>query len=149
MQPTIMIVEDYEMVRALLREWLGSALPGCRFLEAQSGEEAITLVSTCPPEVVLMDIGLTRMSGIEATRNIKAIAPQTQVVMLTIHEDDAYRADATAAGASAYVPKRMMQKELLPALRALLPAHAQDEPEEVVPQIMKVDNDGRVQRDMA
>jgi DNA-binding NarL/FixJ family response regulator len=84
-----------------------------------------------------MDIGLTQMNGIEATRHIKAIAPQTQVVMLTIHEDDAYRADASAAGASAYVPKRKMQTELLPALRALLQTRAQDEPKEVVPQIIK------------
>lgn len=137
MQPVIMIVEDYEMVRALLHEWLGTAFPDCRFLEAHSGEEAIALASASPPEVVLMDIGLTQMNGIEATRHIKAIAPQTQVVMLTIHEDDAYRADASAAGASAYVPKRKMQTELLPALRALLQTRAQDEPKEVVPQIIK------------
>jgi DNA-binding NarL/FixJ family response regulator len=137
MQPTILIVEDYEMVRALLHEWLGTAFPDCRFQEAHSGEEAIALASASPPEVVLMDIGLTQMNGIEATRHIKAIAPQTQVVMLTIHEDDAYRADASAAGASAYVPKRKMQTELLPALRALLQTRAQDEPKEVVPQIIK------------
>jgi DNA-binding NarL/FixJ family response regulator len=67
------------------------------------------------------------MNGIEATRRIKAAAPTAQVVMLTIHEDEAYRADAAAAGASAYVPKRLMQTELLPALEALLSGQEESE----------------------
>jgi len=56
------------------------------------------------------------------TRRIKAAAPGTQVVILTIHEGDDYRADATAAGASAYVSKRAMHTDLIPTLATLLPA---------------------------
>jgi len=120
MTATILIIEDHEAVRRSLRDWLEVEFPQSRVIEAASGEEAIALTRVESPRLVVMDISLPGMSGIEATRRIKAALPSTQVVMLTIHEDDAHRADATAAGASAYVPKRVMQTELLPTLAALL-----------------------------
>ncbi len=120
MSATILIVEDHDTVRRSLRDWLEVEFPQCRVIEAASGEEAIALIRTESPRLVVMDISLPGMSGIEATRQIKAALPSTQVVMLTIHEDDAHRADATTAGASAYVPKRVMQTELIPTLAALL-----------------------------
>jgi DNA-binding NarL/FixJ family response regulator len=89
-------------------------------IEASSAEEALALVPVEAPRLVVMDISLPGMSGIEATRQIKAVLPSTKVVMLTIYEGDSYRADATMAGASAYVPKRAMQTELMPTLAALL-----------------------------
>jgi DNA-binding NarL/FixJ family response regulator len=88
--------------------------------EAASGEEAIALLRTESPRLVVMDIILPGMNGIEATRQIKATLPSAQIVMLTVHEDDTYRTDATVAGASAYVPKRAMQTELSLTLAALL-----------------------------
>ena len=120
MAATILIVEDHEAVRRSLRDWLQVEFPQCRVIEASSGEEAIALIRTESPRLVVMDISLPGMGGIEATRRIKAALPSAQVVMLTIHEDDAHRVDATRAGASAYVPKRVMQTELVPALAALL-----------------------------
>ncbi|MFQ5857360.1 MAG: response regulator transcription factor [Anaerolineae bacterium] len=120
MAATILIVEDHDAVRRSLRDWLEVEFPQCRVIEAVSGEEAIALIQIESPRLVVMDISLPGMSGIEATRQIKAALPSTQVVMLTIHEDDAHRADATAAGASAYVSKRVMQTELIPTLAALL-----------------------------
>ena len=120
MPATILIVEDHDAVRRSLRDWLEVEFPQCRVIEAASGEEAIALIRIESPRLVVMDISLPGMSGIEATRRIKAALPSTQVVMLTIHEDDAHRADAAAAGASAYVPKRVMQTELIPTLAALL-----------------------------
>jgi DNA-binding NarL/FixJ family response regulator len=120
MAATILIVEDHDAVRKSLRDWLEVEFPQCRVIEAASGEEAIALIRVESPRLVVMDISLPGMSGIEATRQIKAALPSAQIVMLTIHEGDAYRADATAAGASAYVPKRVMQSELLPTLAALL-----------------------------
>ena len=125
MPATILIVEDHDAVRRSLRDWLEVEFPQCRVIEAASGEEAIALIRIESPRLVVMDISLPGMSGIEATRRIKAALPSTQVVMLTIHEDDAHRADAAAAGASAYVPKRVMQTELIPTLAALL-ANDQD-----------------------
>ena len=120
MPATILIVEDHDTVRRSLRDWLEVEFPQCRVIEAASGEEAIALIRIESPRLVIMDITLPGMSGIEATRQIKATLPSVQIAMLTVHEDDTHRADATAAGASAYVPKRAMQTELIPTLTALL-----------------------------
>ena len=127
MNPIILIVEDNDSVRRSLREWLEGAFPKYQFIEAASGEEAITITKARAPRVVIMDISLTGMSGIEATKQIKAATPTTQVVILTIHEEKAFRDDAMAAGAGAFVPKRMTQKELVPALASVLAAQEEAE----------------------
>lgn len=82
-----------------------------------------------PPDMILMDIGLPQMNGIEATKRIKATVPQVQVVMLTIYEDPDCRADATHVGASAYVPKRKMHTELIPVMATLLSNQASPGPD--------------------
>ena len=120
MNPHILIVEDHQGVRQSLREWLELSFPHYQLLEAKSGEEAITVVQTTSPCLVIMDIGLPGMSGIEAAQSIKAAAPETRVVVLTIYDDEAHRAGAAAAGVNAYVPKRKVQTELLPVLTKLL-----------------------------
>ena len=120
MQATILIVEDHQALRSSLRDWLETVFPSCHVIEAASGEESIDIAKEMTPSIVLMDIGLPGMNGIEATRCIKAVVPSTQIVMLTIHEVNSYRADAAEAGASAFVPKRTMQKELIPVLTDLL-----------------------------
>lgn len=115
-----MIVEDNDMVRESLEVWLLMAFPDCSFRQARSGEEAIAAYLSAPSDLVLMDLGLPEMNGIEATRRIKTIAPQARVVMLSIQEDPRYVADAIEAGASAYVSKRKMHDELVPLLAELL-----------------------------
>jgi DNA-binding NarL/FixJ family response regulator len=125
---TILIVEDHDAVRRSLRDWLEAVFPQYGFIEAASGEEAVAIAQAKSPQAVIMDIALPRMNGIEATRRIKATVPTAQVVILTIHEDNAYRADAAAAGASAYVPKRVMQTKLLPTLSALLSTQNEETP---------------------
>ena len=118
--PMLLIVEDHAAVRKSLRDWLRVMLPDCNFLEAQSGEEAVALTDAQPPDIVLMDIGLPGINGIEATRRIKALAPKTSVVMLSIHEEQVFQTDAAAAGASAFVFKRTMNAELVPVIKTLL-----------------------------
>ncbi len=120
MNHNILIVEDHVVVRQSLREWLELSFPHYQLLEATSGEEAVTMAQTMSPRLIIMDIGLPGMSGIQATQSIKAALPDTLVVMLTIYDDEAHRADAAAAGASAYVPKRKVQTELLPIVTRLL-----------------------------
>lgn len=120
MPSTILVVDDHDGVRTALRHWLEAVFPQSRIVEASSGEQAIALATTCSLQLVVMDIGLPCMSGIEATRRIKASAPGAPVVILTMHEDQAYRADAMEAGVSAYISKRKMRTELLPTLFELL-----------------------------
>ena len=124
MNPTVLIVEDHDTLREGLREWLSISFPGCHILEARSAKEAMDLLGTGPPDIILMDIGLShglsQMNGIDATRHIKATTPQVQIVMLTIHEASIYQADAAAAGANAYILQRKMHAELIPAMTKLL-----------------------------
>jgi DNA-binding NarL/FixJ family response regulator len=120
MSTTILIVEDHDDVRRAMRDWLEVVFPQCRVIEAASGEEAIVMARIESPRLVIMEIRLPGMNGIETTRHIKAALPCVQIVMLTIHTSDIYRADARAAGASAYVTKQRMHSELVPTVTALL-----------------------------
>jgi DNA-binding NarL/FixJ family response regulator len=119
MLKTILIVEDHTAVRNSLRNWLESEFTHIQVKEAGSGEEALSIVRKDLPDIIIMDIGLPCMSGIETARQIKSFSLDTRVIMLTIHEDEVHRRDAEAAGADAYVPKRMLQTELLPVLEIL------------------------------
>ena len=119
-KPTILIVEDHEAVRASLINLLRANFKDCRFLETKNGEEAIALVRAHKPDIVLMDIGLPEMSGIEATRHIKTEVPKTKVVVMTIHEAPHYQADADAVGASGFLLKKEIPSKLVPLLAELL-----------------------------
>jgi DNA-binding NarL/FixJ family response regulator len=116
----ILIVEDHNALRASLRNLLSAYFPHSIILEAKNGEEAISLAFAHHPDVVLMDISMPEINGIESTRCIKKELPMTQVVVLTIHENREYRADAAAAGASIFIPKRKMGTDLVPVLSDLL-----------------------------
>jgi DNA-binding NarL/FixJ family response regulator len=123
MSKTILIVEDHIAVRKSLKKWLESEFQHILVKEAGSGEEAVSIVKKDLPDIIIMDIGLPNMSGIETARQIKSFSLDARVVMLTIHEDEVHRKDAEAAGADAYVPKRMLQTELLPVLEILFPGN--------------------------
>ena len=118
---TILIVEDHDLVRKALGEWVAAKFPGCHVIEATRGEEAIALAQVSSPHVVIMDLDLPGMSGLQATARIKAMIPATQVVILSLHDDKAHRARATRAGANAYVFKGRITSDLQPMLAALLP----------------------------
>lgn len=116
----ILIVEDHNTLRASLRDLLSVYFPHAFILEAKNGEEAVSLAFAYHPDVVLMDISLPGINGIESTRRIKKELPMTQVIILTIHDNPEYSADAAAAGARAFIPKRKMGKDLIPTLSDLL-----------------------------
>ena len=120
----ILIAEDNPEVRSSLREWLGTIFPHCTFLEARNGEEAVSLSCVHRPDVVLMDISMPLLGGIEATRRIKAFVPEVQIVIVTVHDEDAYRQDAARAGAAAYVQKAQASSHLPRTLERLLPTDA-------------------------
>lgn len=118
MATKLLLVDDHDVVRSGLRMLLESEADVVIVAEASSGQEALALIESQPPDVVVMDIGLPDMSGIEATRKIKAAHGDVAVVALTIHEDEEYFFQMLDAGASGYVPKRAAPEELLTAVRA-------------------------------
>jgi two-component system response regulator NreC len=114
----LLLVDDHQVVRSGLRMLLGGSSDVEILGEAGTAAEAIAAVAAHQPGVVLMDIGLPDMSGIEATREIKRLYPDVAVVALTIHEDEEYFFKMIEAGAGGYVPKRAAPEELLTAIRS-------------------------------
>jgi len=113
----LLLVDDHEIVRAGPRTLL-SRHPEVEVVgEAGKGEEAVSLAAQLRPDVVLMDITMPDMDGVEATRQIKALAPEVNVLALTIHEEKAYFFEMLNAGASGYVPKRAPPDDLLAAIQ--------------------------------
>jgi DNA-binding NarL/FixJ family response regulator len=122
MSASILIVEDHEKVRQALRKLLEVKFSQYQVIETSSGEEAITLTLTKAPHLIIMDITLPGMSGIEATRRIQDTSCSPPVLIFTIHEDEIYRQEAKEAGAIAYVAKHALQSELMSQLSNLLTA---------------------------
>ncbi|MGW8251250.1 MAG: response regulator [Anaerolineales bacterium] len=118
MKIRVMLVDDHAVVRVGLRMMLENEEDVEICGEAASASEAILQAARDKPDVILMDIGLPDMTGIEATREIKRAYPEIAVVALTIHEDEEYFFKMLDAGASGYVPKRAAPEELLSAIRA-------------------------------
>ena len=118
-QIRLLLADDHAVVRSGLRMLL-EAQPDMTIIgEAETGQEAIRRVAELSPDVVLMDIEMPGMNGIEATRRIKANAPASAVLALTMYEDDQYFFEMLRAGASGYVPKRAAPDELVSAIRAV------------------------------
>ncbi|HLH53101.1 MAG TPA: response regulator transcription factor [Verrucomicrobiae bacterium] len=114
---TVSIVEDNDQLRATLARVISRA-EGFRCLSQYGdAESALTGLLQEPPEVVLMDINLPGMNGVECVRRLKQALPATQVVMLTVYEDTENIFNALAAGAAGYLLKRTKSAELLEAIR--------------------------------
>jgi two-component system response regulator NreC len=114
----LLLVDDHAVVRSGLRMLLETQPDVAIVGEADSGHAAIEQVAELQPDVVVMDITLPDLSGIDATRAIHARWPAVAIVALTIHEDEQYFFEMLAAGASGYVPKRAAPEDLLTAIRA-------------------------------
>jgi DNA-binding NarL/FixJ family response regulator len=112
----ISIVEDQRDMRESLVEWLGNA-PGLRCVGAHaSAEEALRDIPGENPDVVLMDINLTGMNGIQCVSRLKERLPKTQVLMLTTYEEGDTIFDSLRAGANGYLLKNMPREELVSAV---------------------------------
>jgi DNA-binding NarL/FixJ family response regulator len=112
-----MIVDDHDLFRTGLRNLLeeqGVQVVG----EAGGGTEAVRIVRELAPDVVVMDLNMPGMGGVDATRHITAIAPLTRVVMLTISDQDGDVMDAILAGACGYLLKDSSIQELIAGIRA-------------------------------
>jgi two-component system response regulator NreC len=103
-----------EAVRAVLQTQPNIEIVG----EAEDGRQALQLVDELLPDVIVMDINLPNLNGVDATRQIKRLHPDVQVLVLTLHEDVTYVRQLVKAGATGYVVKRSAAKELIGAIQA-------------------------------
>jgi DNA-binding NarL/FixJ family response regulator len=113
----LLLVDDHKVVRSGLRMLLDNEADLTIVGEAGTGQEALQLVEQLQPDLVLMDIGLPDLSGIDVAHQIKQRWPKVAIVALTIHEDEEYFFKMLQAGVNGYVPKRAAPEELLTAVR--------------------------------
>ncbi len=114
---TVMIVDDHEMVRCGACSYLEAQPDISVVAQAGSGEEAVKLAQEFIPDVVLMDLVMPGMDGVEATRRVKDISPRSQIVILTSFHQDEFIFPALQAGAISYLLKDVKASELVEAIR--------------------------------
>ena len=113
---TVLIVDDHEMVRHGASGYLQAQPDITVVAEAESGEQAVILAREHVPDVVLMDLVMTGMDGVEATRRVKDISPRTQIIVLTSYHQDEHIFPALQAGAISYLLKDVKARDLVEAI---------------------------------
>ncbi len=116
---TVLLAEDHQIVREGLRAMLNLETDIKVISEAENGRQAVELVAKVRPDVVVMDIAMPLLNGMEATRQILLAFPGTKVLILSAHSDDAYVAMVMAIGASGYLIKQTASHVLPEAIRAV------------------------------
>lgn len=114
---SILIVDDHEVVRQGLRAYLDAQPDFVVVGEASSGEDAVQLAMEYLPDVVLMDLVMSGMGGVQATRRVKDVTPRSQIVVLTSYHQDEFIYPALQAGAISYVLKDVVMEDLADAIR--------------------------------
>ncbi len=123
-----MLVDDHEIVRTSMRTFLESDAHIQVVGEAANGREALERVPALRPDVVVMDITMPEMDGLQATRLLKQQFPECAVLALTVHDDKQYFFEMLHAGASGYLTKSAAAGDLLEAIRAVAVGHAYLQP---------------------
>ena len=115
----ILIADDHELARRGIRDLL-EAHPGCEVCgEAKDGRESVELATSLKPDVVLLDIGMPNLNGLEATRQILAATPDVAILILTMHDSDTVVREGLRAGAKAFLLKSDAGRDLVAAVEAL------------------------------
>lgn len=129
MSTRILIVDDHEVLRAGLRLLLETVDEFEVVGEAANGEKGLELAEKLKPDVVVMDVTMPNMNGVEATQLLKAKMPEIAVLALTIHEGQEYFFQMLQAGASGYVPKRAAPDVLIQAIKHVAQGNVFIEPQ--------------------
>lgn len=119
----LMLVDDHQVIRTGLKSFLQTQPDLEVVAEASNGQEAITLALETRPDIIIMDISMPEMDGLEATRQLKEKWPQVTVLALTVHEDKFYFMKMLEAGASGYLTKQAASDELVQAIHTVADGH--------------------------
>jgi NarL family two-component system response regulator LiaR len=114
---TVLIVDDHELVRRGAKDYLEMKEDIQVVGEASSGDQAVNFAEAFAPDVVLMDLVMPGMDGVEATRRLKVVSPRSQIIVLTSYHQDEYIFPALQAGAISYLLKDVKTRELVDAIR--------------------------------
>jgi two-component system, NarL family, response regulator NreC len=125
----ILIADDHGLIRAGLRALLEDVLDLQIIGEAADGLAVLQLTAELHPDVVLMDISMSGLNGIETTCQLREISPQTRVLALTVHEDEGMLLEMIRAGAFGYIIKRAAESDLIQAIRVVSQGHMYVHPE--------------------
>jgi two-component system response regulator NreC len=115
----IVLADDHGVLRGGLRALLNSEDDLKVIGEAATGEEVLQIASELQPDIVLLDLNMPGPGGIEVTRQLRELVPETRVLVLTVYEDEGLLREAIDAGASGYIIKRAVESELINAIRAV------------------------------
>ena len=115
----LLIADDHQLVRQGMRSLLERAIDGVEVFEATDGHDAVRIAAQMSPDVVLMDIQMPGLNGLDATRQILRARPASKVLVLSIHQDEEHMLQAMRAGASAYLAKDVGVAELTAAIGAV------------------------------
>jgi len=118
--PIALVVDDHDAVRRALCERVQASFSQFRLREAGTVVEALKIVETERVDIVLMDFRLPGMDGVDGTRMVLERSPHTSVVMVSGFDDLSHRSAARKAGARAFVSKRAISRELIPAISSLV-----------------------------
>ena len=116
----LMLVDDHEVVRTGLKSFLEAQEGLYVVAEASSGTDALAKAPQAKPDVIVMDITMPNMDGLEATRRLKGIVPNAHILALTVHEDKQYFFEMLKMGASGYITKQAAADELVSAIHTIV-----------------------------
>ncbi|MCL4528492.1 MAG: response regulator transcription factor [Chloroflexi bacterium] len=120
MTARVLLADDHAVLRAGLRLLLTSTNEYEVIGEASSGTETLTLAEQLQPDLILLDLSMPALGGLDALRILRKLVPSTKILILTMHDDPQYLRQALKSGASGYVLKKAADVELLSAMRAVL-----------------------------
>ena len=138
---TVLLVDDHALVRKGFRRMLEDDSAISIVGEASEGQEAVRLALELKPKVVVMDCALPGISGIEATRQIRAKMPGATVLMLSMHSEDTLVRQALEAGARGYILKNALELDLVSAIKRVAQGHLVLDPQLAKPEALKGERD--------
>jgi DNA-binding NarL/FixJ family response regulator len=121
---TVLLADDHPLVLKALKSELEKEPDFKVIAEANNGEEAIRLATELSPDVVIMDIGMPKLNGIEATRKIKTVCPNMIVLVLTVYDDAEHILGVLEAGADGYLTKNVLGEQIVQAVRSIIAGEA-------------------------